>query len=670
MKKFVFLVHVAFSAMCPDKCVCPNFPKDEIAFCLQSTGFPDISRSPDLKDLFIGNNLERLPPLADQLPQLRLLQLEDNQITSLSGASIPLSLNELTLDGNLLEKIDVGSILADHPNLKRIYISRNRLTTLTGEFENLPQLIELKLSDNSLTKIPDLRKVPSLVLLHLANNLITSLNGSILRLPNLTHLDLSGNSIKTVTRLRLPALMELNLARNSLQAVDDTLLNSRELGYLQLAQNPLEKVPANLFQKLSKLKNLDLSYTKLMEIPKIPDEMIVNELRLTGVSLNCDCDILWLTEYARELSHVTLGLTELTCGTPSRFSGIPVVDFNPLECKSADSDSSSEEDPCRSWECNYGAECIIENEKPKCVCYDAWGGEHCEQLLIDTAKVTDLPVKSDEPTIWVDDVGAVFVEVSFARLSSTLATLRLWITAEDEFVPVTSDVIDADITEFRYENLQPSREYKLCISTNGPNSCAIFNTLPSNDFLAIETTLTEETNTAETSSEPSSTKELIGAAIAAAVLVVVVICVGVFMKRRKYSEKHQKSSYSGASGEECSTWRYAGAAGNCPSTDRSTSNMTPESVPYSSYTGNGSENNYAEVCTNYHLARTPKFAFEPVALAQSTPQRTEPRNSRCEPPFYHYNPDELSKTFHGNQHHSQPRPLYTHHNNTNGYYCA
>ena len=242
---------------------------------------------------------------------------------------------------------------------------------------------------------------------------ITSLNGSILRLPNLTHLDLSGNSIKTVTRLRLPALMELNLARNSLQALDDSILNSRDLGYLQLAQNPLEKVPTNLFQKLSKLKNLDLSYTKLMEIPKIPDEMIVNELRLTGVSLNCDCDILWLTEYARELGHVTLGLTELTCGTPARFSGIPVVDFNPLECKSEDSDSSSEEDPCRSWECNYGAECIIENNKPKCVCYDAWGGEHCEQLLIDTAKVTDLPVKSDEPTIWVDDVGAVFVEVSF-----------------------------------------------------------------------------------------------------------------------------------------------------------------------------------------------------------------------------------------------------------------
>jgi hypothetical protein len=240
---------------------------------------------------------------------------------------------------------------------------------------------------------------------------ITSLNGSILRLPNLTHLDLSGNSIKTVTRLRLPALMELNLARNSLQALDDSILNSRDLGYLQLAQNPLEKVPTNLFQKLSKLKNLDLSYTKLMEIPKIPDDMIVNELRLTGVSLNCDCDILWLTEYARELSHVTLGLTELTCGTPARFSGIPVVDFNPLECKSEDSDSSSEEDPCRSWECNYGAECIIENNKPKCVCYDAWGGEHCEQLLIDTAKVTDLPVKSDEPTIWVDDVGAVFVAV-------------------------------------------------------------------------------------------------------------------------------------------------------------------------------------------------------------------------------------------------------------------
>lgn len=204
--------------------------------------------------------------------------------------------------------------------------------------------------------------------------------------------------------------MELNLARNSLQSLDESILNSRELGYLSIAHNPLEKVPTQLFQKLSKLKNLDLSYSKLDEIPQIPERMIVNELQLTGVSLNCDCSILWLTDYARELGHTTKGLTELTCGSPSRFSGIPVVDFNPLECKMDDA-TSSEEDPCRSWECNYGAQCVIENDKPKCVCYDAWGGEHCEQLLIDTAKVTDLPVKSDEPTIWVDDVGATFVEV-------------------------------------------------------------------------------------------------------------------------------------------------------------------------------------------------------------------------------------------------------------------
>jgi hypothetical protein len=43
----------------------------------------------------------------------------------------------------------------------------------------------------------------------------------------------------------------------------------------------------------------------------------------------------------------------------------------------------------------------------------------------------------------------VHFQVSFARLSSTLATLRLWITDDNEFVPVTSDVIDADITKFR-----------------------------------------------------------------------------------------------------------------------------------------------------------------------------------------------------------------------------
>ena len=40
-------------------------------------------------------------------------------------------------------------------------------------------------------------------------------------------------------------------------------------------------------------------------------------------------------------------------------------------------------------------------------------------------------------------------KVSFARLSSTTATLRLWLGDEDVFVPSTSDVIDADITKFR-----------------------------------------------------------------------------------------------------------------------------------------------------------------------------------------------------------------------------
>ena len=70
---------------------------------------------------------------------------------------------------------------------------------------------------------------------------------------------------------------------------------------------------------------------------------------------------------------------------------------------------------CANFECQHGAKCKIVNKRPKCECYPAWGGRHCEQLLVQpvatSTETEDTTSSSVLPRIWTETITENSVEV-------------------------------------------------------------------------------------------------------------------------------------------------------------------------------------------------------------------------------------------------------------------
>ena len=70
---------------------------------------------------------------------------------------------------------------------------------------------------------------------------------------------------------------------------------------------------------------------------------------------------------------------------------------------------------CANFECQHGAKCKVVNKRPKCECYPAWGGRHCEQLLVQPVATSteqeDTTSSSVLPRIWTETITENSVEV-------------------------------------------------------------------------------------------------------------------------------------------------------------------------------------------------------------------------------------------------------------------
>ena len=110
-------------------------------------------------------------------------------------------------DQNILLRL----IMLVFPNLKRLYLQSNNLTTLPKL--NLPALEDLNLDNNQLTTLPELN-LPNLKRLDLYNNQLTTLPE--LNLPALEGLNLRNNQLTTLPELNLPNLKQLYLNNNEI----------------------------------------------------------------------------------------------------------------------------------------------------------------------------------------------------------------------------------------------------------------------------------------------------------------------------------------------------------------------------------------------------------------------------------------------------------------------
>jgi Leucine-rich repeat (LRR) protein len=201
------------------------------------------------------NQLASWPASGRHLANLRRLELANNRIGKLPGASLPPQLKQLGLAGNRLRTLRWGNAL---PDLQRLYLQQNRLIRWP-DWAMPSALTYVNLSGNALRSIPERMDMPSLEYLDLSNNRLEEVN-SLDKLPKLQDLNLSRNRLSNLAPEigKLTYLRRLDLSRNQLNALPVQMVSLEWLREVNLSRNRFSGIPSVL-ERLACLEKLDLS---------------------------------------------------------------------------------------------------------------------------------------------------------------------------------------------------------------------------------------------------------------------------------------------------------------------------------------------------------------------------------------------------------------------------
>lgn len=209
------------------------------------------------------------------VPSVRLLDLSDNLISSMSGFSAinVTQLEGVDLSGNYLLALPSNFFL-NSINLHRIDLSRNRFQHIPSNAlsdSSLPRLSWLNLSGNPLNVFYDTQSQQAspgfafLKELHIRNTNLTIV----------TSQDFQA----------YPALQQLLMTHNRINRISPGAFNRlRSLLVLDVSVNELEKVPKERLQGLKLLRHLNLSHNVLKDLDEFSEDL--KELRLLDLSYN------------------------------------------------------------------------------------------------------------------------------------------------------------------------------------------------------------------------------------------------------------------------------------------------------------------------------------------------------------------------------------------------
>lgn len=248
-----------------------------------------------------SNKLENYLPLSffQDCIMLKILDLSNNELTSLinpneknNNNNLPLtSLNELKefyLSNNNITILP-SNLLSLIKNIKVLELNNNKIRTLNNNLTwNLPLLTRLNLSNNCLIELPNpFPYLPLLEELNLAGNNLTSLP-SLSNLPKLITLDASRNSLT-----EFPILFNEDNDGNN---------NSIPLKNLILSYNSINNINKKNFLKLTNITELLLHNNKLITIP-LEIEFLKN-LKIFDVSNNDLSDLPSTLGYINSLNII------------------------------------------------------------------------------------------------------------------------------------------------------------------------------------------------------------------------------------------------------------------------------------------------------------------------------------------------------------------------------
>lgn len=207
--------------------------------------FPSINQLRLLNTLDISdNNINQLGADLSGLVSLTNLNAKNNDICDLSTLDDLISLKVLNLSNNDLGCVGPGispnfDSLENAPNLEKLYLDDNSLTSIEGLRGRDINLKELYINDNNLTDITPISEYTSITNLVLYNNNITNIN-DLSGMTGLSNINLSNNNISNFSDLiTTPNLVTIDLSFNKITAIPDISDFWVNLSILNISSNLL-----------------------------------------------------------------------------------------------------------------------------------------------------------------------------------------------------------------------------------------------------------------------------------------------------------------------------------------------------------------------------------------------------------------------------------------------
>ncbi|PQE20973.1 leucine Rich Repeat family protein [Rutstroemia sp. NJR-2017a BBW] len=160
----------------------------------------DICNLQNLEVLDIQRNaLDSLPEEFAQLVRLRILNVTENRFKSLPFEILhQLPLIELMAVKNGIAGTLISAEVKELPQLQLLDVTSNAITSITESELSLPSLHQLSCSSNRLAGLPDLSSWLSLRTLAAEDNSISELPVGFVNLPKLKNVNFDGNNIKVL----------------------------------------------------------------------------------------------------------------------------------------------------------------------------------------------------------------------------------------------------------------------------------------------------------------------------------------------------------------------------------------------------------------------------------------------------------------------------------------
>ncbi|XP_047204796.1 leucine-rich repeats and immunoglobulin-like domains protein 1 [Girardinichthys multiradiatus] len=260
-------------APCPQNCTCRG---DSVDCSGLELTVPPLDLPVRTVSLNLGHNkLASFSPEAfDNLPNLRELRLDHNELTSIPDLGQAASrIVSLYLHHNKIRIID-GSRTTELVSVETLDLSNNEITDLRADgFPAGLQIRDLYLSNNKIStlQLGALDHLGStLQVLRLSRNRISQIPIRAFQLPRLTQLELNRNRIHQIEGLTfqgLSSLEVLKLQRNSISKLTDgAFWNLSKMKVLHLEYNNLTEVNSGSLYGLSSLTQLFLSNNSIARI--------------------------------------------------------------------------------------------------------------------------------------------------------------------------------------------------------------------------------------------------------------------------------------------------------------------------------------------------------------------------------------------------------------------